>query len=338
MSNPTNATFVFFNLVGILIVAMMKSFKSIFRMQFGRTIINKVSLVLLLHVVIWMAWSTYVAESRGISKAADIASTAMQAITLSVTDMQSTVLPPSPSYSYLVTNIVQYSTSIILWVVGLGIVILLHRKYKIRSDVTLVLTAGWFISVFFALPFTLYMHVTFVERVYMYSIFPFSILIILFIARSFNAGKKIVVPILLVIFIFTSALLIPISKYGQDPIYYYPSSAVYMSDSLTTVSKDGKVIILAPIKSLKSIYYFNAINDAKLRMYQQQGQVDATNYDFLSELSKRQYDYAISSGALNNNPMLRRSTDYLSVTESYANDDNLIINNGDSRAFMDRRR
>jgi hypothetical protein len=334
MTSPTNSLFLFLNLLGVMIL-LTKPIKSIFKLQLGENISKKISYIFLLHVLVWTIWSNYMAEVRGITQPVEKLTYALQLISSSASN---TFLPPSPEYSYLVVNLVQYSISIIMLVTGLGTIILLYKKHKTKSDVKLPLLAGWFIGTILAGPISLYFGgPTFVERVYMYAIFPWSALIIM--AASLLRGRQIILTRFFVIFILVSAMLIPLSKYGQDSVFYNPVSSLYLSESLATASSQHwvKLTLLSPMKH--SFYYFNVIHDTQTRLSLNDPfkQLNEVNTDVIFESLNDQFDFAVGSEGRNNSLILRSGTDYLSIAESYAKDNhNMIINNGDARAYMAR--
>jgi hypothetical protein len=341
IASPTNSVFILLSFVGVILVLLIKGSRHIIKRQYNGATLKKISYMLLLHLVIWLTWSNYMAESRGLTRPLEKMTSAIQSITSSFvgTDIERTALPPSPEYSYLVVNIVEYSTGIILLVSGLAAVILLYTRHKIKPDTKLPLLAGWFVGSLFVGPFALFFGPTMVERVYMYAIFPWAALVILIMSRSLSQ-KKILLPSLFVIFIIVSALLIPLSKYGQDAVFYNPTSSLYLSEFLTTNAEQGfHATLLSPMRT--QLHYFSVIHGSQTSISEPYDygtrRANVTDYDSLLQPFEDGFDYTLVSEGRNNNQILRLDSDYISIVEDYVQDrHNLIMNNGDARAYVYR--
>src|SRR5256712_7831251 len=140
---------------------------------------------------------------------------------------QTSNVPAVPSYSYGLTVLSEQGVSAIVWATGLAYFVLV-RKLQPRE----LFLGGLFLAAVSTIPVAVFGRADVLQRSYLFALFPFIILTAWLLERQsvltlrgrdlfrlFRTGFI----IMMVLF----AVLIPLTRYGVDPIAYIANSLLY---------------------------------------------------------------------------------------------------------------
>jgi len=138
------------------------------------------------------------------------------------------VFPANPQYDYDLVNKIRVFMSIIEFGIAAGCILGLLLMKKIKES---IFFGVWFFSCFIYGLYSLFIGGLHFGRSYIFALFPFSILVILFIEfmQSGNLFQNNFIKILktlIIVFIAIAVLLIPLTHYSGDCSEYYPESTI----------------------------------------------------------------------------------------------------------------
>ncbi len=240
-------------------------------------------------------------------------------------------IPANPSTSYSVVNWLQVSSVLFVGITGLIILgIMLRSKWRSNQ---LLLTSGIFIGVLPILPILVYAESTFLQRGFLFIVLSWSVLLPWFLGIR-RTKQLSFLAVLMVSFVFLSAITLPILKYSSDPFTYIPSSGLHGADF--TISYAEGTIILFPLG--KQAYEFASAldlgrsgigdNDTIPRTILRSNSVEASR-----ALNSSEY-FAVLIEYTNASFLLRESEDYLENHEpSLLDRKSLVFNSGTVRIY-----
>jgi hypothetical protein len=319
ISHPTTPLFLFLSLTSALYVVPIlfqalnsKALK--FRHSGGM-------LILLMHVVIWMSWTTFMGHELVLEYGLPMI---MQSIK-SFGQLQKLSIPTTPETTYFISSTLRQLTVLFTALTGLLILMFLKKREKVG----IFLLSGWFIGSFFATPLFLFTETApILPRVHLFSVFPWSILIALYVdSPHVRRLTKSMLLVSLVIF----AMLIPVSKYGAEPFTYLGSSVLSSADFITKNSQTNFLIFMKPAGEEPPFQIYNfyaALHHIELQIYTHKSISNAVRM-----IKEFRYPIAFTE-SYKNEFLLRRNLLVIADMEEEISDlFNLIYNSGSARVY-----
>ncbi len=262
-------------------------------------------------------------------------------------------LPKTPEFSYFVANITEYFITGIIVVSGILFSVILFRLRKKNMDSPkmplAVIASTWFFSSLIMGIGGLFgsQSATFVIRSYCFALFPWLILCALFISPKGNhrflpTGRKEAklvrfIPKGLVVLLVAGALLMPIAKYGVDPVVYLPTSTLYASDYITKHVKGTPDSIMLG-SSKQSFTYYTTYNEDTNHFVTPHNVFvnDSSPITSFSNVDEPKTNRIVAlSHEFGNGWILRTNTDIYNELAPYLSDsENLIFNDGSAMGFQ----
>ena len=326
LTSPTNS---FFLLVNLLMIAATGYVLS---KQRHRKIANRVLFFGFLCGIIFLGWSVYSAQSHTILKAETFGGE----IAEKFGSVEGVKVTKEPDISYSFVNNIRMSVTIFVITSGVALSIILLRN---KVSLALILT-GWFAISYFMVV-SMYASSSLLGRNFMYAVFPWSFLVVSFLANRKDSRLHNIVKVSLVLSIVLFIVLVPITRYGREPTTYLPASLIDSTEMIAERSQDGKVVSYS--MGGTALKYFNAVqdNDINIRRYlfffeksfEEERVYHVENW--IQREAAVTDDKIIFSEAERNIIVLKYSEG--EVYDTFEKDirgmHNLIISNGDSRVY-----
>jgi hypothetical protein len=212
---------------------------------------NKTSVVLI-QLVIWMSWIIFMGGEFIFGYGLPMI---LQSVKSFVEfQFQKLSIPLHPATTYYISSILRQLVTLYVVLTGFMTLVFLRNRGKAKAY---ILIMGIFLSVFPVIPLFLFWETaTILPRILLFSAFPWSILIAIYISSVANKLRRVLILIPLIIF----AMLIPVSKYGAEPINYIPSSTLRSATFVVEKSSSEFLILIKPsaVDPPNHIYMFYA--------------------------------------------------------------------------------
>jgi len=241
-SHPETPLAVSLGLAAFLILSMLKS-RWTFNEQAGKTALPFLALVGA--VLIW--WATIAVDARILVQTSIIDRVLQALLRGSLRSPGSTAsVAATPSYSYGLTVLSEQAVSIIVWAVGLSF-FAFFRKLQPRE----LFLGGLFLAAVSTIPIAIFGREDVLQRSYLFALFPVVILTAWLLERktvltmrgwNFFRALKVGFIIMMVLF----AVIIPLTRYGVDPVEYIPGSSLFVSNIAASLFQQHSVLFLHP--------------------------------------------------------------------------------------------
>jgi len=159
---------------------------------------------------------------------------------------QTSNVPAVPSYSYGLTVLSEQGVSAIVWATGLAYFVLV-RKLRPRE----LFMGGLFLAAVSTIPVAVFGRADVLQRSYLFALFPFIILTAWLLERRTvltlrgrNLFRLVKVGFIVTMVLFSA--IIPLTRYGVDPIEYIPSSSLYVSNISSGLTQQHSLLFLHP--------------------------------------------------------------------------------------------
>lgn len=226
ISHPGTPIFIILNLSFLYIVFISTKYLSKLDLK-----LDILSTFLILIVVIWLSWLLYI--SSGYFQ--EFVNGAQRALNSAIQNPASAVINPgllNPQRDVLLINWLRKGIIIVEIILGLLCVVFLWLK---KSKELSLIIGGWFISCLFFHFYSMYHSAAFFGRVLVFSLISFSVLICFSVFKAnymqnhiqrTNKKQRIttIFQVCLILFLLSSAFLIPITRYCGDSSEYRPDS------------------------------------------------------------------------------------------------------------------
>jgi len=213
----------------------------------ARMILSRIWLPFSFLVYVAFIWWTTIATAAG----ALVVQTILARALLSLSQLpvgistQTSSVPSTPAFSYLVTILLEQASSVAVWILGFTLMILL-RKMRARE----LLFGGLFLAAVSTIPLAIFGRVDVLQRSYLFALFPFAILMAWLLERGAVPtlrGRSLlrVYRAVLLILLMGFSVVIPVSRYGVDPFQYINGSSLFVASVATTLAPHS-VLFLHP--------------------------------------------------------------------------------------------
>ena len=202
-------------------------------------------IVLICWVFFW--WGLVAIDARTLVQTSilDRAFNSLSKLPLGVSTQTSNV-PATPSYSYGLTILSEQGVSVIVWAAGMAY-FLLFRKLQARE----ILMGGLFLAAVSTIPLAVFGRADVLQRSYLFALFPFVIITAwllerrtILTIRGVNLFRSLRVGLLIVMVLF--ATIIPLTRYGVDPVEYVPASTLDVSNVAAGLAQQHSVLFFHP--------------------------------------------------------------------------------------------
>src|SRR5260370_30761153 len=226
-------------MAGFLVLCRLKS-KRTFKDQAAKMALP--FLVLVGVVLIW--WASIAVDAR-ILVQTSIIDRVLQTL-LHGSAARTASVAASPSYSYGLTVLSEQGISVIVWAAGLAF-FAFFRKLQLRE----LFLGGLFLAAVSTIPFAIFGREDVLQRSYLFALFPFVILTAWLLERktalslrrwNFLHPLKGGFIIMMVLF----PVMIPLTRYGVDPVEYVPGSSLYVSNIPPSLFQHHSLLSLHP--------------------------------------------------------------------------------------------
>ncbi len=326
LTSPTNSFFLLINLLTIPAVGYVISRQ--------RKIPNRIVVIAFICAVIFTGWSTYNAESRTILKAEVFG----DEIEEKLGSVDSAKITRTPDKTYLFVNNVRMFVTISVIASGVILSFILMRSRSKLDHV--IMLAGWF-AIAYLIIVSFYISTFLLARHFMYTIFPWAIVVAFFLAYGQQSRWYKGIKLFLLLSIIAFTILVPVTRYGREPTTYVPASLVNSGELIAEKSTKSNVIAYGMSASVTK--YLNALigGDLEVRRYhlffEKVFEEDKTYKveDWIRREAIDMDDKIIFSETEKNIIALKYSEAelYESFEKNVRTTDNLLINNGDARVY-----
>jgi len=201
--------------------------------------------VLIGWVLFW--WGLVAVDARNLVQTSilDRALLSFSRLPLGISTQTSNV-PAVPSYSYGLTILSEQGISVLVWAAGLGYFVLL-RKLQSRE----LFLGGLFLAAVSTIPIAVFGRADVLQRSYLFALFPFIILTAWLLERRTvltlrrRSLFRLVKVGLIVMMVFLS-VIIPITRYGVDPLEYISGSSLYVSNIAAGLTQEHSLLFFHP--------------------------------------------------------------------------------------------
>ncbi len=241
-SHPETPLVVGLGLAGFLVLSLLRS-RRIFTQQ-----VSKLALPFMALIGVVLFWWANIAVDARILVQTSIVDRALQSllgVPLGTTALTSNVVA-TPSYSYGLTVLSEQGISVIVWAVGLAYFTLL-RKLQPRE----LFLGGLFLAAVSTIPIALFGRADVLQRSYLFALFPFVILTAWLLERRTmltlggrNLFRLVKVGFIIMMVLFSA--IIPLTRYGVDPIEYISGSSLYVSSIAAGLETQHSLLFLHP--------------------------------------------------------------------------------------------
>jgi hypothetical protein len=241
-SHPETPLALGLGLVGFYVLLLMRS-----RRAFSEHA-SKLALpfmVLVLVVLFW--WANVSIDARNLVQRS-IVDRALQALFKAPlgTPVQTANVAATPSYSYGLSILSEQGVSVLVWAVGLSY-FTIFRKLHPRE----LFLGGLFLAAVSTIPLAVFGRADVLQRSYLFALFPFVVLTAWLLERRtvLTLGGRNLFRVLqagFIIMMIIFAVMIPITRYGVDPVEYIPGSSLYLSNIGASLDQQHSVLFLHP--------------------------------------------------------------------------------------------
>ncbi len=201
--------------------------------------------VLIGWVLFW--WGLVAVDARNLVQTSilDRALISFSRLPIGITTQTSNV-PAVPSYSYALTILSEQGISAIVWTSGLAYFVL-FRKLQPRE----LFLGGLFLAAVSTIPIAVFGRADVLQRSYLFALFPFVILTAWLLERRTvltirgrNLFRFVKVGFIVMMVLFSA--VIPLTRYGVDPIEYISSSSLYVSNVAAGLTGQHSLVFFHP--------------------------------------------------------------------------------------------
>jgi hypothetical protein len=241
-SHPETPLVVSLGLTGFLALSLLSS-RQTFNQQVSKLAVPFIALIGV--VLFW--WANIAVDARILVQRSivDRALQSLLGVPLGVTTQTSSVAA-TPSYSYELIVLSEQGISVIVWAVGLAY-FTLFRKLQPRE----LFLGGLFLSAVSTIPIALFGRADVLQRSYLFALFPFVILTAWLLERrkvltlgGRNLFRLVKVGFIVMMVLFSA--IIPLTRYGVDPIEYISGSSLYVSGIAAGLETHHSLLFLHP--------------------------------------------------------------------------------------------
>lgn len=241
-SHPETPLAVSLGLAGFLVLSLLRS-KQTFSQQASKFALPFIALVAIL--LFW--WGIIAVDARALVQTS-LVNRALQSILGLPLGAPTRALKvaATPSYSYGLTVLSEQGVSVIVWIVGLAY-FALFRKLRPRE----LFLAGLFLAAVSTIPIAIFGREDVLQRSYLFALFPFIILTAWLLERrtvltlaGMNLLQLLKVGFIIMLVLFSA--IIPITRYGVDPIEYISGSSLYVSNIAAGLETQHSLLFFHP--------------------------------------------------------------------------------------------
>jgi len=241
-SHPETPLAISLGLAGFLALSLLKSRRTL---QLQSLKIALPLAVLIGWVFFW--WSLVAVDARNLVQTSilDRALISFSRLPLGIITQTSNV-PAVPSYSYGLMTLSEQGISAIVWVAGLTYFVLLRRLHPRE-----LFLGGLFLAAVSTIPIALFGRADVLQRSYLFALFPFVILTAWLLERRTVLtlrGKNLfrLVRVVFIVMMIMFAAIIPLTRYGGDPIEYIPGSSLYVANISSGLTQQHSLVFFHP--------------------------------------------------------------------------------------------
>lgn len=241
-SHPETPLAVGLGFVAFYVLSLLRS-----RQAFNRQV-SKLALPFLVLVVVVLFWWANVAVDARVLVQRSIVDRALQALFKAPlgTPVQTANVAATPSYSYGLTVLLEQAVSILVWAVGLAY-FAIFRKLHPRE----LFLGGLFLAAVSTIPLAVFGRADVLQRSYLFALFPFVVLTAWLLERKTvltlggqNLFRVLKTGFIMMMIVF--AVIIPITRYGVDPVEYVTGSSLYISNIGASLDQQHSLLFLHP--------------------------------------------------------------------------------------------
>ncbi len=353
ISNPTQSYFLLGNLLAGFI--LMKLLRKPFQWN-NKIIEDRIWTLLILTVVIFTSWSTYIGLGKAIYEPSDLSENFISSLTSPSLD-RVPIHPNPPDESVFVATYIGYALRIGTVLMGIMtfVILYLRRKFLTNKNVIpyLIITAAFFVVCISFIPFALLESTThtFLLRAIMYAGISWAISIPFLISLQFRNTVARSLKYLPVAFGIVSIILMPIAKYGADYLSFVPSSQIYMADFIDQHSREVYDLLPITDNTWHLFFYYHTLHhnsslsvlrpypdEYRLALAEGQKPVDYI-LPLLQEWTYSHPNQLVASFGYQSNLFILHEgdTEYIPGLEEYMKSQhNLVSYSGQARAYVTR--
>src|SRR2546425_5961391 len=239
-SHPETPLAISLGMAGFLFLCLLKS-PQIFNQQAGKMVLPFMALVGV--VLIW--WANIAVDAR-ILVQTSIIDRVVEALLRGGSTTPTASVAATPSYSYELTVLAEQGISVIVWAVGLAF-FAFFRKLQPRE----LFLGGLFLAAVSTIPVAIFAREDVLQRSYLFALFSFVILTAWLLERKsamtlrrWNFFRPLRVGFIIIMILL--AVMIPLTRYGVDPVEYIPGSSLYVSNIAASLFQQHSVLFLHP--------------------------------------------------------------------------------------------
>ena len=196
-------------------------------------------------ILFW--WGVVAIDARNLVQTSilDRALISFSRLPLGITTQTSNV-PAVPSYSYALTILSEQGISALVWASGLAY-FALFRKLQPRE----LFLGGLFLAAVSTIPIAVFGRADVLQRSYLFALFPFVILTAWLLERRTVLtlrGRNLFrfVKVGFIVMMVLLSAVIPLTRYGVDPIEYITSSSLYVSNVASGLTQQHSLLFSHP--------------------------------------------------------------------------------------------
>jgi hypothetical protein len=241
-SHPETPLAVGGGIVGFLFLAFLKS-KQTFSQQLSKIVLPFLALAGI--VVFW--WAFIAVDARILVQTSIVDRALRRVFGAALGPTSSTAnVAATPSYSYGITVLLEQGVSVLVWGVGLSYFLLI-RKLHLRE----LFLGGFFLTAVSTIAIAVFAREDVLQRSYLFALIPFTVLTASLLERrsvltlrQWNFFRLLRVGFMIMLVLF--AAIIPLTRYGVDPIEYLPASSLHVSNIAASLYQQHSVLFLHP--------------------------------------------------------------------------------------------
>ena len=241
-SHPETPLALGLGFVGFYVLLLLNSRRA-FRQQ-----ISKLGLPFMALIGVVLFWWAIVAIDARVLVQRSILDRALQALFRAPlgTPVQTANVSASPSFSYGLTILSEQAVSILIWAIGLTY-FAIFRKFHPRE----LFLQGLFLAAVSTIPLAVFGRADVLQRSYLFALFPFVVLTAWLLERRtvLTLGRQDLFRVLksgFIILMIVLAVIIPITRYGVDPVEYVTGSSLYVSNIGAGLDQQHSLLFLHP--------------------------------------------------------------------------------------------
>jgi len=241
-SHPETPLAVSLGLAGFLVLSLLKS-RQTFNQQVSKFALPFIALIGI--VLFW--WANVAIDARTLVQTLLVNRALQSLLGLPLgTTTRTLNVAATPSYSYGLTVLSEQGVSVLVWAVGLAY-FALFRKFQPRE----LFLGGLFLAAVSTIPIAVFGRADVLQRSYLFALFPFVILTAWLLQRrtvltlgGVNLFRLLKVGFIIMMVLFSA--IIPLTRYGVDPIEYIPGSSLYVSNIAAGLQTQHSLLFLHP--------------------------------------------------------------------------------------------